>query len=85
MVGDLLALNLLLSILAFLVAVTKKYSRWRDPIDEAGAAAIAMAMPVGIIAASVAYNESLYATLGFVLSAVEAIWFVLTCGEGSAE
>jgi len=44
--GDLLAPNLLL---AFLAAVAKKYSRnvLKDPVDEAGAAAVAMATAAG--------------------------------------
>jgi len=81
MVGDLLAFNLLLSILAFLAAVAKKYRTLRDPVDEAGAAAIAMVMPVGLIIASLAYNELLFAVLGSVLLVVEAIWFMACGGE----
>ena len=85
--GTLLALSLFLAVLAFLVAVAKKYSRsaLKDPVDEAGAAAIAMAMPVGIIVASAAHNELLFVVLGLVLFSVEAIWFTLAYGEGSAE
>jgi len=80
-VGDLLAFNLLLSILAFLAAVAKKYSTLRDPVDEASAAAIATAMLMGLFIASVAYNESLFAVLALVLFTVEAIWFMAYGGE----
>jgi len=78
--GTLLALILFLAVLAFLAAITKKYSRWRDPVDEAGAAAIAMAMSAGVVIASVTYNEPLFVVLGLALFVVEAIWFA-TCGE----
>ena len=81
MVGELLALNLLLSILAFLAAVAKKYSMLSDDVDEAGAAAIAMVMPVGLFIASLAYNELLFAVLALVLLAVKAIWFMACGGE----
>jgi len=78
--GDLLAPNLLL---AFLAAVAKKYSRnvLKDPVDEAGAAAVAMATAAGTITASAVYNEQLFLALGLALFAVEAVWFAFACGE----
>jgi hypothetical protein len=81
MVGELLALNLLLAILAFLVAVGRRYSTFRDPLDEAIAVAVAMVMPVGLIIASVAHNELWFVILGFALLAIEVIWFMLAYRE----
>jgi len=79
--GDLLALILLLAVLAFLAAVAKIHSRNEDPVDEAGAAAVATAMAAGAIMASAAYNEPLFVALGLALFAVEAVWFAFACGE----
>jgi hypothetical protein len=81
MVGELLALNLLLSILAFLAAVAKKYSTLSDDVDKAGAAAIAVTMAAGVVIASATYNEPLFVVLGLALFVVEAIWFASCGGE----
>jgi hypothetical protein len=81
MVGDLLAFNLLLSALAFLVAVVKQYSAMSDDVDKAGAATIAMTIATGVVIVSLAYNELLFAVLGLVLSVAEAIWFAACGGE----